>query len=327
MPSKLKAWAQLLRIPNTLTACADVLAGFSIAAGNWFSFEGIWPSLVVLSLGSILLYWAGMVLNDVNDVEADRANRRLGPLVDQRISISVASKVGWSLLAGGVCCALIASLLVVPHDEWKSLGLSRSQWLVVGGSGLLAALIAAYDSRLKGTWMGPILMGACRGLNLLVGVFLGACVAWPALEEWRVVAIAVVGHVCFVTGITMAARRESSIGQSRSRLMVSWGVSVLGLVAIAMCPLFASDKYLNLDQYFVFPLLIGLLAAPWLRRAIYSIQQPGIGTLVIAIKQAILSIIYLDAALTLQFAGNIPGAIVCGLAVPTWALARYFRMT
>jgi len=46
-----------------------------------------------------------------------------------------------------------------------------------------------------------------------------------------------------------------------------------------------------------------------------------------AIKQAILSIIFLDAAIALQFGGNLAGMVICGLAIPTLALSRVFRVT
>ena len=69
MQSRLRAWAQLVRIPNTLTACADVLAGFTLVAGQWWTVTGITLPLVIVSIASICLYWAGMVLNDVNDIE------------------------------------------------------------------------------------------------------------------------------------------------------------------------------------------------------------------------------------------------------------------
>ena len=99
MHSSVRAWAQLVRIPNTLTACADVFAGFAIAAGAWIQESDTnWrlaaPSLGVAALSSIAMYWAGMALNDVHDVEADKRQRRNGPLVTGRISVSSAQTVG-----------------------------------------------------------------------------------------------------------------------------------------------------------------------------------------------------------------------------------------
>jgi 4-hydroxybenzoate polyprenyltransferase len=331
MHTRIRAWAQLVRVPNTLTACADVLAGYSIAAGPWFAIDGIAVSLLLMCSASVCLYWAGMVLNDVHDIEADRIQRRKGPLVDGRIDVQTAAIAGWMLLLTGVLLAGVSSYLL--PDPGNTSTRNQSKWLVVGIGSLLAMVIAAYDSRLKATLFGPLLMGMCRGLNLLLGISLGWCLVGPRDSDWIVIAVAVFGHVGFVMGITLAARRESLIDQSSTRLAIAWMISVLGIVAISVCPLWARgplwarDRPLRLDPRSLYPILIGLLMVPWLRRAVLSVRDPGVGTLIPAIKQAILSIIFLDAAIALQFAGSTPGMIVCGLAIPTLALARAFRMT
>ena len=331
MHTRIRAWAQLVRVPNTLTACADVLAGFSIAVGPWFAIDGIAVSLLLMCSASVCFYWAGMVLNDVHDIEADRIQRRKGPLVDGRIDIQTAAIAGWMLLFTGILLAGVSSYLL--PDPSNASTRNPSKWLVVGIGSLLAMVIAAYDSRLKATIFGPLLMGMCRGLNLLLGISLGWCLVWPSDSDWIVIAVAVFGHVGFVMGITLAARRESLVDQSSTRLAIAWMISVLGIVAISVCPLWARgplwarDRALRLDPRSLYPILIGLLMVPWLRRAVLSVRDPGVGTLIPAIKQAILSIIFLDAAIALQFAGSTPGMIVCGLAIPTLTLARVFRMT
>ena len=150
MHTRIRAWAQLVRVPNTLTACADVLAGFSIAVGPWFAIDGIAVSLLLMCSASVCFYWAGMVLNDVHDIEADRIQRRKGPLVDGRIDIQTAAIAGWMLLCTGLLLTVVSSYLL-PRNP--------SKWLVVGIGSLLAMVIAAYDSRLKATIFGPLLMG------------------------------------------------------------------------------------------------------------------------------------------------------------------------
>lgn len=321
MHPQLRAWAQLVRIPNTLTACADVLAGFTLAAGPWWLISGIAPVLVIAALASICLYWAGMVLNDVNDVIVDKAQGRNGPLVRGHIAVGTARRVGWVLLLLGVALAGLSAYLLPPSNS------STPYWIVIATATLLATSIVAYDSPLKATWMGPPMMGLCRGLNLLVGVSLGACAEWQIELDWLSIMLATFGHVGFVTGITLAARREGFLQQSSQKLILSWALSAMGVMLIALCSWWSTDKPLRLDPRTLFPILVALLALPWLRRAIASIQSPGMATLVPAIKQAILSIIFLDAAIALQFGGNLPGLVVCGLAIPTLALSRTFRMT
>ncbi len=321
MHPQLRAWAQLVRVPNTLTACADVLAGFTLAAGAWWQINGIVPSIVVASIASICLYWAGMVLNDVHDLSEDIVQRRNGPLVRGLIAVGTARTTGWALLLAGVVLAGLSPCLL------PAIGSAATCWIVVTTAALLAAAIVAYDSSLKATLLGPLLMGTCRGLNLLVGVALGVCINWQVDLDWSSVVLATFGHVCYVTGITLAARREGLSQQSSHRLALSWAVSALGVTAIALCSWWSQNRPLQLAPSTWFPMFVAMLAIPWLRRAIVSIQSPGVATLVPAIKQAILSIIFLDAAIALQFGGYWPGIIVCSLALPTFALSRIFRVT
>lgn len=331
MHPQLRAWAQLVRVPNTLTSCADVLAGFVLAVGIGWRFESVGPSLLVISLASICLYWAGMVLNDVHDIEEDKAQRRNGPLVRGLIAVSTARNAGWGLLFAGIVLSMVSAYLLPGTIE------APAYWLVGGMAVILAVFIVAYDSSLKATAVGPLLMGLCRGFNMLLGVSLGACLnvsgesslTLPVTDylDWPSICLATVGHVFFVTGITLAARREEVLNQSSFRLGMSWGVSILGVASIAACSVWSTDRALRLDPNVWFPLFVALLAMPWLRRAIVSIRSPGIGTLVPAIKQAILSILFLDATIAFQFGGLLPGVLICGLAIPTFALSRIFRVT
>ena len=162
---------------------------------------------------------------------------------------------------------------------------------------------------------------------MFLGVSLGACLNWSYELNWMTICLTTIGHIGFVTGITLAARREAFLNQSSFRLAISWAVSVLGVTAIAVSSTWSIDRPRYLDSYTWFPLIVAMLAMPWLRRAVVSIHTPRIETLIPAIKQAILSIIFFDAAIAFQFGGYVPGVIVCGLAIPTFAMSRTFRVT
>lgn len=332
MNSQIRAWAQLVRVPNTLTSCADVLAGLAMVVGAWNSAPKLLAPLLVVCLASICYYWAGMVLNDVHDLEKDKLQRRSGPLVDGRISIHAARIAGWGLLLLGWCLALLSRALV-PDALVDTADTAHFTWMILPTSTALAVCIVAYDSRLKGTRLGPWLMGICRGLNMALGLSIGTAVLWPSSQAWVSILSVLVGHVLFVVGITLAARREGLMQQSWLRMIAAWGTSLLGIAAIASSSLWGSDLFwssgaqFRLDPGTLFPVFVFLLALPWLRRAVLSVAKPGVGTLVPAIKQAILTIIFLDAAVALQYGGNVTGLIVCSFAIPTLALARIFRMT
>ena len=86
--SNLWAYAQLVRAPNVFTALADVLAGFLVVSGD-FAQVGVWLPLFVASMA---LYSAGMVLNDVYDVEVDSKERPHRPIPSGQVRFEQAGK-------------------------------------------------------------------------------------------------------------------------------------------------------------------------------------------------------------------------------------------
>ena len=96
---------------------------------------------------SALLYLAGLVLNDVFDLEIDRHERPERPLPSGRISLAAARRLGWRLLWLGVLVGTGAGLF---------LGHLRPGTIAA----LLAACILLYDAWLKRTFLGPLAMGA-----------------------------------------------------------------------------------------------------------------------------------------------------------------------
>ena len=92
------AWLQLVRLPNAFTALADVMMGFLVTHGN-LQHAGEFATLCCTSLS---FYWAGMVLNDVYDVEIDRRERPERPIPSGRISLATARFVGYVLLFNGL---------------------------------------------------------------------------------------------------------------------------------------------------------------------------------------------------------------------------------
>ena len=75
-PSAVRAYLQLLRLPNVFTALADVAMGLLVAGGALDN----WHVLVPLGIASAGLYLAGMVLNDWFDAELDARERPSRPI-------------------------------------------------------------------------------------------------------------------------------------------------------------------------------------------------------------------------------------------------------
>lgn len=199
---RLAAWRQLLRIANVFTAASNVIAGFLIARGAW-SPPAVLATLVAAAM---LMYAAGMVLNDAFDADQDSRERPERPIPSGSISRQAAFAAGWQLLAAGVALAWVAS--------WLSGSVNSA---VVGTC--LALTIVMYDGGLKRTWAGPWGMGWCR----LLCVLLGASAAADLSHRWEPWAYAVLVGA-YTVGLTFLAQRETvgtAAFMARTRLSVT----------------------------------------------------------------------------------------------------------
>lgn len=167
--SRASAWWQLLRAANVFTAASNVIAGFLIVQGRWAPAE----TLTLLIAASACMYLAGMVLNDVVDAELDAVERPERPIPAGHIARTTASSAGWALLSGGVLLSW-----------WAALACGHPMPGLIGV--LLAFAVVRYNSVLKSTWIGPVAMGWCRVLN----VMLGASVAGNLTRQWEAFAYA-----------------------------------------------------------------------------------------------------------------------------------------
>ena len=117
--------------------------------------------LALLVTSSCLLYSAGTVLNDVFDAPADARDRPRRPIPSGRIPRGAAGRFGLALLGVGTAVGWIAGgLFATPRTALVATG--------------LAASVLLYDGLLKRTFAGPVAMGVCRMLNVLLGMSLSA---------------------------------------------------------------------------------------------------------------------------------------------------------
>ncbi len=294
----MKAYLQLMRPANLVTALADVVAGAALA--QLFMAPAIGPFLPsrlwLLAVATVGLYGGGVVLNDVFDAELDAVERPERPIPSGRVPVARASVLGVGLLLAGVGAAVAYG--------------PQSGWLAV----LLAGLAVFYDRFGKHMhWFGPVNMGLCRGLNLLLGLSAagGAAVA----AGWPVGLVPVV----YIAAITAVSRGEVH-GGSRA---VLWTAAVLFL-AVSLTQLGTSlvaKTALETIPFLIFHVV--LLARP-LWRAIREPVGPNIGR---AVKAGVLSLIVMDAA-WVAAAGNqwLALAVVALLPASVW-LARQFAVT
>jgi 4-hydroxybenzoate polyprenyltransferase len=216
LKNKLTGYLRLTRPANLVTSVADVLAGAAIA--GFLSVENThslqpWPVLL-LCISTIGLYGGGVVFNDFFDARLDAVERPERPIPSGLISRREAGLLGSLLLIAGIAAAAAV------HAQ----------------SALLALLIAAsalvYDKWGKHhPFLGPLNMGLCRGLNLLLGV----SIVLPAIAHtWYLALIPII----YIASITMISRGEVHGGSSR----LLWVASGLYLLVIGGIGYFAWKK-------------------------------------------------------------------------------------
>jgi 4-hydroxybenzoate polyprenyltransferase len=308
--STLRSYLELMRLPNVFTAMADVTMGFLFVQSTDWQWNAWWDSwtLALLLAASSLLYIAGVVLNDVFDLEIDRRQRPERPLPSGRIAIETASRFGWKLLVLGVLAGSAAGFFT---------GHMRPGIVAV----LLATCILLYDAWLKRTPFGPLAMGACRTLNVLLGM--NAVDAPLGAAGWLVAG----GIGVYVAGVTWFARREAE-ESSRVQLALSTVVMALGVALLACYPRW-SDRVIPQVQFDPqrWYLLTGVLGLLIVWRCFWATIEPIPARVRMAVAQCVLSIIMLDAVACYAVRGVYWAAIILVLLAPAMFLGRWIETT
>jgi 4-hydroxybenzoate polyprenyltransferase len=307
----------LFRLTNVFTAIADVTMGFLFVHHTLQP----WPVFLLLAAASSLLYTAGMVLNDVGDVEQDRRERPQRPLPAGRISLASARRLGWVLLISGTLCGSLAGLLglVDSAPVWRS-GLVAT---------LLAGCVVLYDGGLKRTLAGPLGMGACRLLNVLLGMSVAApwTVAPTVIGYGTHHLLASGGVGLYIVGVTWFARTEATISR-RWSLVVATVVmlSGIGLLGMLHAELPAGFPRILAREGTWF-LLLGLLAFVIVRRCAVAVAEPSPRRVQLAVKSCLGSLIFLDAAVALLVSQPVWSLVILAYLVPTIVLGLWIEST
>lgn len=318
--SQLLAYLRLFRLPNVFTAIADVTMGFLFVRGTLEN----WPVLLCLLSGSALLYTSGMVLNDVYDLEQDRRERPDRPLPAGQISAGWATWLGFELLVTGMLLALVAGLLYgEPYiaARWRS--------GVVAAA--LALCIVLYDAVLKRTVAGPLVMGACRLLNVLLGMSAAQFATGPAWTlRFDLCELFVAGGIgTYIVGVTWFARSEA-IDSRRPNLLLGIAWMLAGFVLLALYPhVGAGDQRMLLKPALLWPMLLLLIGFTVIRRCVIAVSQPVPVRVQSAVKGCILTLIMLDAAVCLAARPTEPywAIALVSLLAPTLLLGRWIYST
>ena len=291
---KLDNYLRLIRPANIVTSVADILAGIAIS-GYLLNQHADYLPVLLLCISTIGLYGGGSVFNDVFDADLDRIERPERAIPSGAIKLSEAIILGFGFLLFGVSAAFSHSI----------------------ESGLIALLIAffalIYDKFGKHHFfLGPLNMGLCRGLNLLLGI----SILSSQLEEWYFLGII---PLIYIFSITMISQGEVH-GSNRTKLYAG---AFLYLMVIG------SILYVSFLQEKVLIALLLLIPFAWmifnpLLKAIHEPIGKNIGK---AVKAGVISLILMDAAWAAAF-GQVYFSLLIALLLPLslW-LAKRFAVT
>jgi len=295
---KAKAFLQLMRPANIITAISDVLAGIAIS-GILFSqsFDtNEWRCIVLLCISTMGLYGGGVVLNDVFDAELDKIERPERAIPRGDIRINEAAALGIVLLLIGVAASFLCNTY----------------------SGIIAGVISfaavVYDKWGKHHLiLGPVNMGLCRGLNLLLGI----SILITQLSQWWALAFI---PIIYIASITMISRGEV-YGGSKNLL---YAASFFYILVIASILYFAI-----INKNGIYFAVVFLLLFAWMifNPLIKAIQQPTGKNIGKAVKAGVIGLILMNASWASAF-NAIYFAIIIVLLLPiSIGLGKMFAVT
>jgi 4-hydroxybenzoate polyprenyltransferase len=304
---KLLAWLQLCRFAAVFTAMADICLGYLLTHDG---FERL-SEFGLLVAASSCLYLAGMVFNDVFDRKVDAIERPRRPIPSGRVSVGGAISFGAGLVAAGLVCSFAAGT----------------------GAAIVATLLTGfiflYDSAAKSTIIGPVVMGACRFLNVMLGASLAPHSAGttnaPWADVWALPQLHVAaGLAVYIAGVTWFARHEA--GTSRKpQLAAAMGTINLG---IAILIGFVMNWPEAPDRRVRAALALGLVGLVINRRLLVAVFDPVPAKVQAAIRTMLLSLIMLDASLVFFVQENSACALaVALLLIPATLLSRFLAVT
>jgi 4-hydroxybenzoate polyprenyltransferase len=287
----LRGYLELLRPPNVVTAIADVLAGYAVAG------RASPRALPWVLAATVCLYAGGVVLNDFFDRGVDAVERPERPIPSGRVPAARAAALGGTLLISGV----VAATQAAPAAAGIAAG--------------IGAFVLLYDARAKRHPIaGPVCMGICRGLNLLLGV----SISGGALrEQWTLGLLPLV----YIAAVTTVSRGEVHGGRKpvATFALISLTLVLAGLTTVAV----RSAAIGRLAALVLVAVLAYRVLPPfWQVR-----KNPQPATIRRAVKTGILSLVLLDATIGAAYAGPLYAAIILAAGLAAGSLARVFSVT
>lgn len=289
-----------MRPANIVTAFADILAGAAAALSVMSAYNGtgfpVDSGLFWLLLSTFGLYGGGIVFNDIFDADLDSQERPERAIPSGRITKQLATLLGILLFVTGITAAF-----------WVN---TTAGVLSIG----IAICSLIYDAAAKHhVVFGPLVMGSCRGGNLLLGASL-----LPAslTALWFLAVIPII----YIGAITMISRGEVHGGNK----VTGYGATAaIVIITLTLMLLYLMPGY-DLMPATPFALLFGAMVIPAFTAAA---ANPTPDTIKKAVKRGVISLIILNSALAAGFAGIIAGLIVLTLLPLSYWFSKLFAVT
>ncbi|MDN3585959.1 UbiA-like protein EboC [Pedobacter aquatilis] len=292
---KLFAYLRIMRPANIVTSVADILAGIAISGVLINNGTIPWLAIICLCLSTACLYAGGIVFNDVFDAELDKIERPERAIPSGIISLTNATILGAALMISGIALASLTSLT----------------------SGLFALAVSFFAllyNKIGKQYplFGPLNMGICRGLNLLLGL----SIVPVMLHQHYFLAVI---PVIYIFSITMTSRGEVHGGNIKN-LYVAAILYAIVIGAIA-CFAFLNDRLLWS--------LLFLLPFAWMifKPLSTAIKNPIGKNIGGAVKAGVISLILMDAAWAVTFDALILAFIIAALLPLSMWLSKLFAVT
>ena len=281
---------QILRPANVVTAVSDVWAGISLAVlFSGLAFPAI-SQVLIISVASMFLYAGGVVFNDVFDVEIDKRERPDRPIPSGNLSLKNAIGIG-------VFCFLMGAILSATQG-WTAFFIALS----------IAVMCLLYNGVFKHHFItGPIAMGACRALNLL----LGFSVLTLPYGNFYILAFPII----YIAAITNISRGEV-YGNNRKAILVS--IILYACVLLSMFYLSFSFQKLWALPFIVF--FGGFVLYPAFKALKTAIPKD----IQNAVKMGVLGLIIMNAAwVAIGYSMGWAFITLLLLAVSIWLSSRF----
>ena len=306
MNLRVRAYLELVRVGNLFSAAADIVAAHYYARaltgvadlpplprGDTGGFEAD-ANLPTLLIASVLFYAGGVAFNDVCDADRDAVERPERPIPSGRISLAAATRLSLTLLGIGTLLAMSVSL--------------RASVL----AGTLVSAIVLYNLHAKSTAFGPVVMGACRALNVALG--LDAVSTLMTLEALTPIAL----MWLYIASVTYFARDEATVSTKQRLKMGTTGVVAATLGLTTLLWLLPDARILGASLSVALAVVLA-----WI--GLRAVASPESARVQGAVRGFLVALIAFDAILAGIAAGPVAARNVALLALPMIAITKRFR--